>query len=164
MIDSARIPQFGKTEAERRKVFPVDCNAINEQDLYVFKIADFLCAIRRTPSAGALCGYVAVPRGKGWENVDLGKTGDEIRCHGGITFSEPELDVLDFARDKVLHWFGFDCAHVGDAMPITAMMLEKSGYKDQGAVLDGTYRNSTFVFQEVHDIVIQLETIQALLS
>lgn len=61
---------------------------------------------------GYRCGYVRVPVGHPWH----GKGYDDIDAdvHGGLTFSEPD-EACDKGGDDSAHWFGFDCAHGGDA-------------------------------------------------
>lgn len=43
------------------------------------------CLIRRSPSAGSLCGYVGVPEGHPWHGLDYGEIDAEV--HGGLTFA-----------------------------------------------------------------------------
>jgi hypothetical protein len=62
------------------------------------------------------CGYVAVPSGHRLHGVscnNLYERGIDIDVHGGITFSESG-DKYPVENDG-LYWFGFDCAHSGDA-------------------------------------------------
>ena len=61
-------------------------------------------------AGGHRCGYVRVPaghpdHGKGWD-------GPDVDVHGGLTFAEIEPCAHD---DGIGYWFGFDCAHAGDA-------------------------------------------------
>ena len=81
-------------------------------------------ALRRGP-CGHWCGYVQVPKehpfyGSNYDNVP-------VKCHGGLTFAS-ELPGQDG------WWFGFDCAHPGDFLP----MMPRTG---------DTYRNFAFVVQ-----------------
>jgi len=61
---------------------------------------------------GYRCGYIRVPAGHPWH----GKGYDDIDAdvHGGLTFAEPD-EQCDKGGDDSAHWFGFDCAHWGDA-------------------------------------------------
>ena len=52
------------------------------------------------------CGYVAVP--KGHPAYDLGYDDVPVSVHGGLTYSNTDIQ-------NERHWFGFDCAHAGDA-------------------------------------------------
>jgi hypothetical protein len=72
--------------------------------------AGLKCAVVQGREAGNRCGYVRVPpthplHGKDDSAVDLD-------VHGGITFAAMEPCTEE---DGVGWWFGFDCAHLGDA-------------------------------------------------
>lgn len=51
------------------------------------------------------CGYVRIPKSVEWSSLDYDDIPVDI--HGGLTFKSVEKDGV---------WFGFDCAHAGDAM------------------------------------------------
>ena len=62
---------------------------------------------------GHRCGYVGVPK----EHLLFGKKYDEwevegLDVHGGITYSDKDGE---YPIPSDLWWFGFDCAHYGDA-------------------------------------------------
>lgn len=61
---------------------------------------------------GYRCGYVRVPVGHPWH----GKSYHDVDAdaHGGLTFDEPD-EPCDKGGPDNAHWFGFDCAHAGDA-------------------------------------------------
>lgn len=61
---------------------------------------------------GYRCGYVKVPPAHPWH----GKGYDEVDAdvHGGLTFAAPD-EACDKGGPDNGHWFGFDCAHAGDA-------------------------------------------------
>lgn len=66
-------------------------------------------------SMGYRCGYVRVEEGHPWH----GKGYDELNdpypdVHGGLTFAEPDKPCDKGGPDDAW-WFGFDCAHSGDA-------------------------------------------------
>jgi hypothetical protein len=70
-----------------------------------------LCAVVQGREGSNRCGYVRVPpthpdHGKDYNDVD-------VDVHGGLTYAqiEPCSDHLD----GIGYWFGFDCAHSGDA-------------------------------------------------
>ena len=86
------------------------------------------CLIVRGP-VGSLCGYVGVPALHPWR---LRKGYNDVACsvHGGLTFDgecQPYTDTEDFTvsichvpeagRTDDVHWYGFDCAHLGDLSP-----------------------------------------------
>jgi hypothetical protein len=68
------------------------------------------CAVVQGREAQFRCGYVRVPpghamHGRNYDNVD-------VEVHGGLTFAEEEPCAHE---DGQGWWFGFDCAHAGDA-------------------------------------------------
>jgi hypothetical protein len=72
--------------------------------------AGLLCAVVLAREGGHRCGYVRVPpnhpaHGQGYDSVD-------VSVHGGLTFAQVEPCAHD---DGTGWWFGFDCAHSGDA-------------------------------------------------
>jgi hypothetical protein len=69
------------------------------------------CAVVVNGEAGHRCGYVRVPPG----HILHGKPYDEpdVAIHGGLTFAEEEPCTEH--EDGQGWWFGFDCAHYGDA-------------------------------------------------
>lgn len=78
------------------------------------------CAVVQGREAGNRCGYVRVPPGhpyygKDYDNVD-------VDVHGGLTFAE--LEPCTEHEDGQGYWFGFDCAHFGDASYDRSMKLE----------------------------------------
>lgn len=62
--------------------------------------------------SGYRCGYVRVPAGHPWH----GKGYDDVDAdvHGGLTFAEADKPC-DAPGPDSAYWFGFDCAHGGDA-------------------------------------------------
>lgn len=76
-----------------------------------WKHAGLSCAVTQNREAGNRCGYVRVPPGHplhGKEYCDA-----EVSVHGGLTFAE--LEPCNEHEDGQGWWFGFDCAHAGDA-------------------------------------------------
>ena len=107
----------------------------NEENRYELEIRGYLCLIIRN-RAGALCGYVGVPKGhpaytKHYDELD-------ISVHGGLTFSDEGMDESHeetlyykprFHNDKRLWWIGFDCAHYQDYCPATHATMYKSYFE-----------------------------------
>ena len=63
---------------------------------------------------GFRCGYVRVPEGHPLHGVSYDDGPDDvISVHGGLTFSEPDMDCGN-GKDGGW-WFGFDCGHFNDA-------------------------------------------------
>ena len=80
------------------------------------------CVIRRNHIIGNLCGYIGVPDGHPLYGVRTGE--DEFPHsvnppHGGWTYSSHEQDPVTYYPDS-LWWFGFDCAHAYDYLPVHA--------------------------------------------
>lgn len=77
-----------------------------------FMHAGLMCAVTQNREGEFRCGYVRVPP----THVAYGKDYDEVDVdvHYGLTFSSEE-ECSDHPDGKG-HWFGFDCAHYGDAM------------------------------------------------
>ena len=103
------------------------------------------CAIRRTPSMGTLCGYVGIPSGhplfaKDYEDAD-------VDVHGGLTYG---ADHVAKGPSDGMWWFGFDCAHGGDAMP--GLGLDGRAILFSGDV----YRNMAYVEAECEKLAGQL--------
>jgi len=72
--------------------------------------AGLKCAVVQAREAQNRCGYVRVPpghplHGKHYDAVD-------VSVHGGLTFADVEPCEHE---DGAGWWFGFDCAHLGDA-------------------------------------------------
>lgn len=117
---------------------------LDEGFIRVFNYKDFTCLILRQ-DMGHLCGYIEIPEDhpyydKGYDDMDL-------FVHGGLTFFG-DFDKFDFgiAINNIIHnkcYVGFDCAHSGDLMPI-------------GLTMYGTYRDMTYVRNEIEYVVDQL--------
>lgn len=76
-----------------------------------WKHAGLSCAVVLAREAGHRCGYVRVPPGHPMH----GKSYDDpnVDVHGGLTFAE--IEPCTEHEDGQGYWFGFDCAHSGDA-------------------------------------------------
>jgi hypothetical protein len=76
-----------------------------------WKHAGLSCAVVQGREASNRCGYVRVPpshpaHGKSYKDVD-------VDVHGGLTFAA--VEPCTEHEDGQGYWFGFDCAHLGDA-------------------------------------------------
>ena len=121
----------------------------NEPDVeeWVHKGTGYRCRVMRNESTLALCGYVAVPIGnklRGMSYQDAEEVG--VHAHGGLTFG----DKMDGRK-----WFGFDCAHSGDLVPMFHMrrVIEGSNYPD---IVKETYRTFDWVKQETEKLAYSL--------
>jgi|SRR5579864_3325511 len=84
--------------------------------------AGLQCAVVQARQCSNRCGYVRVPpthpaHGKDYDAVD-------IDVHGGLTFSS--LEPCSTNEDGQGFWFGFDCAHFGDATIDPQITLENA--------------------------------------
>lgn len=76
-----------------------------------WKHAGLSCAVVQAREGGHRCGYTRVPpshplHGKDYTDVD-------VHVHGGLTFAK--MEPCTEHKDGQGYWFGFDCAHSGDA-------------------------------------------------
>lgn len=122
---------------------------LSEPNRMEFKHNGFHCLLNRGPS-GAWCGYVAIPKGHPWHEMDYSDIHQmyELEVHGGLTYSEPcqgEICHKTKTNDEVW-WIGFDCAHAGDFCPGTHEALKKLGYNFHTSM--DTYKNKEYVIRE----------------
>ena len=139
----------------------------NEPDFeeWIDKKTGYRCRVKRNESTLSLCGYVAVPIG----NKVRGMTYDEaglagVHAHGGLTFG----DKMDGHK-----WFGFDCAHSGDLVPMMYMryVVREGGENTHIYTPDETYRTFDWVKKETakladsiartHDEIVHDEVMRA---
>lgn len=96
-----------------------------EPDRVEFRHLNFPCVVvRNGEGSGCLNGYVAVPFGHPWYELDYNEIHEldtELRVHGGLTFSASARDWLDHLPTpddgEEWWWVGFDTAHSGDFCP-----------------------------------------------
>jgi hypothetical protein len=86
--------------------------------------AGLKCAVVLGREDGHRCGYVRVPPGHKFHGKDYDDVNVEV--HGGLTFAKIEPCAHE---DGTGWWFGFDCAHSGDACykPGSAPALRYAG-------------------------------------
>ncbi len=111
------------------------------------------CLIVRGP-AGALCGYVGVPESHEHFNKDYDDV--YVDVHGGLSFAgacSPSSDESkgicspkEGAANEHVWWFGFDCAHSWDEVPLHNWSFS----------YDSMYRNFDYVKAEVEKLACQL--------
>ena len=126
----------------------------NEEE-WTHELTEYRCWIRRHPTLGHLCGYVAIPRGHevyGYNYDWLNDRGVEV--HGGLTYSDRD--------EKTDEWVvGFDCSHGGDLSPKLALSLMKYVDTNPEALAfrmrSEEYRNWGFVKEEVCSLARQLK-------
>jgi hypothetical protein len=118
----------------------------------------FPCLIVRN-RGGALCGYVGVSDGHRYFGVSYGDLDEDIRVHGGLTFSnfcspvESEQEGIchlpDAGEPNHVFWFGFDCSHAWDVSPAYLRILE-------GLSSYGEYRDVEYVKNQCAQLAAQL--------
>lgn len=91
---------------------------VDEQDRIEFRCEGLPCLMRRHPTEGHWCGYVAVPPGHPLHGVTA--PGGLI-AHGGVNYasycSDSVCHVPEPGEPDNVWWFGFDCMHFGDLVP-----------------------------------------------
>lgn len=109
----------------------------------------FPCLISRSPTTGALCGYVGVPEGHPFFGVDPCLALD---VHGGITYvgkcQGKICHVPRTGEPHVIWWLGFDCAHLDDFCPIFTSLDFWPGKLE-------TYKGIHFVCREIASLAKQ---------
>lgn len=108
-----------------------------------FKIDDLYCVILRHNKYGHLCGYVGVKQNHFLYGVNYHNVEKTIDVHGGLTFSGKMYDEFD------VWFFGFDCAHVDDLIPISIYFEPPDKNK--------VYRNVSYVKSEIIKLAKQLK-------
>lgn len=123
------------------------------------------CLALRHPASGHWCGYVGVPPEhpySGKSDEQLCEEGYILAVHGGITFASFCQEVSKLGEHRVCHtpepgehdhvwWFGFDCAHAGDLIPVSAHRLWPSlpDY-ERYKTLDYVERECAQLAQQLH--------------
>lgn len=118
----------------------------HEPDEHEFTYRGFRCVILRSHS-GALCGYIVIPTDHPWAGLRPETDDTErITCHGGVTWSEPNLP----SSKKDLGWvIGFDCAHAYDYMPAYEALMKKVIAPERWRPEGFLYKNMNFVTEEL---------------
>lgn len=138
-----------------------------EADRDEWRAHGFPCLIVRSPSTGALCGYVGLPPGHALHGKSYGDDAvDALDVHGGITYgSACAGHICHVPRDgepAEVWWLGFDCSHGGDdtpiAFPSSHLMLLGFGFglddtSERGAE---DYRDMAYVRAETEKLAEQL--------
>lgn len=119
------------------------------------RFTGYQCLILRN-MLGILCGYVRVPRdhalhGRSYTRRAIYRA---IEVHGGLTFS----GCLGGRRMKRGHWFGFDCGHFGDAVPVLMMLVQQQLPEHLASLFRSSevYRSVEYVRAECTSLAQQL--------
>lgn len=129
------------TLAARKRTWPVgpwhhEPDKIEWRD----EVTGLPCLIVRG-STGVLCGYVGVDRAHPLYGVEYDDPRvDTIAVHGGLTYANMCQGKICHAplpgEPREVWWFGFDCGHACDVMPIMPMPM-------------GQYRDVAYVEEQV---------------
>jgi hypothetical protein len=79
---------------------------------------------------GYRCGYIRVLPGHPWFGQPYQDL--DVECHGGLTFGEPGTACPTHGPEAE-YWYGFDCAHGGDAEDLNLLSLKDLKRKIQFA-------------------------------
>jgi hypothetical protein len=128
----------------------------NEPDFeeWIDEATGYCCRVKRNESTLSLCGYVAVPIGHKVRGMTY-QQADEVgvHAHGGLTFG----DKMDGHK-----WFGFDCAHADDLIPMFYIRQILSGYPtDIAQLTKGVYRTFDWVKKETAKLAKSIATTHA---
>lgn len=114
---------------------------------------------------GALCGYAAVTSEHALYKVDYKYVNEycDVTVHGDLTYANtcqdngPICHVPEPGEPDDVWWFGFDCAHGSDIIPMmgyhTSVDIDRLGYKI-------FYRDIGYVTDEVESLASQLADIK----
>jgi hypothetical protein len=112
-----------------------------------FEYRGFKCLVRRFMESGVFCGYVGLPEGHEYFEVE-DYDNIPIKVHGGLTYTGH-----DIGDDKTLFYIGFDCDHYMDIAPFRA--FRDLGYLEL-TLYGNTYKDIEYVRGEIKRMVDQL--------
>lgn len=138
-----------------------------EPDRVEWRAHGFPCLIVRSPTTGALCGYVGVPSDHPFHGVNDGEEkADSLSVHGGITYGSKcaghICHVPQPGEPDDVWWLGFDCSHAGDVMPIRSSGFDSMNQFASmfgAATHEGGYKNVAFVREETERLAEQLRSV-----
>ena len=101
---------------------------------------------------GHRCGYVGVSKYHPWYGKDYNET--DLDVHGGLTYAGMRKDGL--------WWFGYDCAHLGDAADPDLMSDEYKTFSWSRALTLGgeTIKTLDFCVNECESMAAQLGAVK----
>jgi hypothetical protein len=94
--------------------------------------AGLRCAVVLAREAMHRCGYVRVPPSHPLFGKDYDADGVNVDVHGGLTFAE--IEPCTEHQDGQGWWFGFDCAHAGDASADPNVSLSDLSHEARGVL------------------------------
>jgi|SRR5262245_2393082 len=123
-------------------------------------------------SMGAWCGYVGVAEGHPFFR-DEHQLHYDLSVHGGVTFSdfcvetEKEYGIChipDEGEPDRVWWFGFDCGHSMDQIPLFDLRYQSLGFDRVYRTLDYVKAECTGLAEQLHAAARREESAEALTS
>jgi hypothetical protein len=123
----------------------------------LFSHEGFKCVVLFT-RRGHRCGYVGVAPSHPFYDKHYNEV-PYMDVHGGLTYSAYASENPTYPTDQIekMKWFGFDCAHLGDAIDLKAtdQQLSRKQHANiqwytgwAGRETDSQVRSKTYVVQE----------------
>lgn len=145
---------------------------LNEPNFKMFKYnKDHICVVIRQPY-GHYCGYVGVRKESKLYGLDYHvseveyddetmnpidiiiseeqKGINDISVHGGLTYAGEAMSAIEDIFGNHYWFFGFDCAHYGDARILDIVSFDSSA----------VYRDYKYVEEQVKNLSNQLKEIE----
>lgn len=130
------------------------------------------CLVHRSDFSGAWCGYVGVPEGHPWHEMNAFEIDADV--HGALNFATFCMDTGDESRgichvagpgeSDHVYWIGFDCGHAFDAKPgadafmrSVAPHLEEMRQSMSVGILAETYRDLDYVRDQCRLLAAQVK-------
>lgn len=122
--------------------------------------------IKRNAAMGIWCGYVGVPKSHPLYEA----SGDNLDVHGCVSFTGPCAPHKEGIEDHELichvplegetddiWWFGFDCGHHMDLVPVSISFMKGPGDTEGfGSSQYGVYRDRAYAMAETGRLAKQL--------
>jgi len=109
---------------------------------WIDEATGYHCWITRDMHSGFLCGYVGVPP----DNPLYGQDDRSFDVHGGVTITGESV------LDDDLWWFGFDCVHFFDLLPLVGDLEGK----EADHPLKPAYRTFDYVEENCRSLAEQI--------
>lgn len=105
--------------------------------------------------SGYRCGYVGVPKGHPYYNVNYHTIPVEV--HGGLTYGRVD-DIYPIPNNSKYYFLGFDCAHWDDALDLELVkeLSSKNKLEDKLCCLEHFISGHKWTTEEVMAEVISL--------
>lgn len=128
-----------------------------KQHGYIMKDVTLHGLIVRSPYMGNLNGYIGVPKGNIFYEGELysrdSSVFDNLRVHGGITFSDYGSNMKKICHFKSMreeYWYiGFDCGHAGDLVPRFVNLNSEIPGLNLNPSFMGTYKDMKYVEKQI---------------